>query len=182
MTGPGISLRPLEASDFEALYAAASDPEIWRQHSETGRWQRDPFKVFFDKALSSEGAYVIIENASKEIIGSSRYYDFDRNHKQIFIGYTFLARRFWGGKYNLEVKKLMIGHAFTFADRVLFHTSEQNLRSQQALEKLGAVRRKDLVTPPDLDGATRVEYSLTKEQWNQRHPEHHPERQRRIFY
>ncbi len=170
MTGPRISLRPLVASDFEALYAAGCDPEIWRQHSEIGRWQRDNFKIFFDKALGSGGAHAIVENDSEDIIGSSRYYDFDAINKQIFIGYTFLARRFWGGKCNLELKKLMIGHAFTFADRVLFHTSEQNLRSQRALEKLGAVRRKDLVTPPDLDGATRVEYSLTKEQWNQRHP------------
>lgn len=171
MTGPEISLRPLEASDFESLYSAGSDPEIWRQHSETARWQRDNFKIFFDKALSSGGAHAIIENGSGGVIGSSRYYDFDVSHKQVFIGYTFLARRFWGGKFNLELKKLMIGHAFTFADLILFHTSEQNIRSQRSLEKLGAVRRKDLVIPPDLGGATRVEYSLTKEQWNQRYPE-----------
>jgi len=171
LTGPGISLRPLEASDFESLYSAASDPEIWRQHSETGRWKRDNFKVFFDKALNSGGAHAIIENASGAVIGSSRYYDFDVSHKQVFIGYTFVAPRLWGGELNSELKKLMIGHAFTFADRVLFHTSEQNIRSQRSLEKLGAVRRKDLVMPPDLGGATRVEYSLTKGQWNQRHPE-----------
>ena len=171
MTGPKISLRPLEASDFDALYAAGSDPEIWRQHSETGRWQRDQFKIFFDKALCAEGPFAIIENESGTIIGSSRYYDFDAQRKQVFIGYTFLSRRFWGGAFNFELKKLMISHAFTFADRVLFHTSEHNLRSQRAIEKLGAVRRKELVIPSDLGGATRVEYSLTKEQWAQHHPE-----------
>ncbi len=132
------------------------------------RWKPDIFKVFFEKALSSEGAYAVLDNESGAIIGSSRYYDFDASQKHVFVGYTFLARRFWGKKFNFELKQLMLAHAFTFADRVLFHTSEQNLRSQRAIEKLGAVRRKDLVIPPDLGGATRVEYSLTKEQWTQR--------------
>ena len=56
------------------------------------------------------------------------------------IGWTFLAKAFWGGSYNRELKSLMIGHAFRFVDRVVFVAGEGNLRSQRALEKIGASR------------------------------------------
>ena len=54
------------------------------------------------------------------------------------IGWTFLERVFWGGTYNRELKSLMLDHAFRFVDRVLFVVGENNIRSQKALEKIGA--------------------------------------------
>jgi len=165
LTGLQITLRPITSDDFEALYAAASDPEIWKLHSESNRWEHGVFCKFFEKALMAPGAFVIVHNRTGKIIGSSRYYDFDAGKRQVFVGYTFLMTEFWGGRINSELKKLMLNHAFQFVDRVLFHTSENNLRSQRALEKLGASRRKDLVTPGDLGGATRVEYSLDRLKW-----------------
>jgi RimJ/RimL family protein N-acetyltransferase len=168
LIGPQITLRPLKSTDFATLYAAASNPNIWKLHSETNRWERDVFLKFFEKALRTSGTFVIIENQSGKTIGSSRYYDHDHEKKHVFIGYTFLMTEFWGGRINRELKTLMLDHAFQFVNQVIFHTSEGNLRSQRALEKLGASRRKNLVTPADLSGATRVEYSLSRLQWADR--------------
>jgi len=53
LIGKAISLRPLRAEDFEALYAAASDPLIWEQHPEPLRYQRPVFEGFFASALAS---------------------------------------------------------------------------------------------------------------------------------
>ena len=140
LTGRLLRLRPLAAEDFEAVYAAASDPLIWEQHPENTRYRRDVFERFFATAMESGGAFAILDAATLDIIGSSRYYDYDPQARSVCIGFTFLARRYWGGQYNSELKQLMLAHAFRFVDRVLFHVGEGNLRSQKALSKIGAER------------------------------------------
>jgi N-acetyltransferase len=138
LTGDLIELRPLRPDDFDALFSAASDPLIWEQHPEGDRYQRDVFQKYFDGALESNGAFAIIERKSGGIIGSSRYCNLDLTNREVEIGWTFLKREFWGGTYNRELKQLMLDHAFRFVDRVLFVVGENNLRSQKALEKIGA--------------------------------------------
>jgi RimJ/RimL family protein N-acetyltransferase len=78
--------------------------------------------------------------ATEEVIGSSRFHAYDPGTRQIEIGWTFLARRYWGGRHNAEVKFLMLTHAFQYLDRVVFLVGLQNRRSQRALEKIGATR------------------------------------------
>src|SRR5206468_1712991 len=89
-------------------------------------------------AIESKGAFAVIDLKSGRIIGSSRYYHYDPAAREVVIGYTFIERAFWGGSYNRELKSLMFDHAFRFVDRVLFEVGENNIRSQKALEKLGA--------------------------------------------
>jgi RimJ/RimL family protein N-acetyltransferase len=137
LTGRLLELRPLKPDDFDALFAAASDPLIWEQHPENDRYTRDVFQRYFDGALESKGAFAIIEKRSGRIIGSSRYHGFDPRAREVEIGWTFLERAFWGGVYNAELKQLMLEHAFKFVDRVLFIVGEENLRSQRAVEKIG---------------------------------------------
>src|SRR5205814_1964859 len=138
LKGELIELRPLEAQDFAALFSAASDPKIWEQHPESDRYRREVFQKFFDGALESKGAFAIIERKSGRIIGSSRYCNLDLTNREVEVGWTFLERKFWGGSYNRELKRLMLDHAFQFVDRVLFVVGEHNLRSQKALAKIGA--------------------------------------------
>src|SRR4029079_10517045 len=102
------------------------------------RHKREVFQVFFERALESKGAFAIIERKTGRIIGSSRFYGYDAERREVFIGYTFLERAFWGGHYNGELKQLMLDHAFGFVAPMLFHVGENNLRSQKALQKLGA--------------------------------------------
>jgi RimJ/RimL family protein N-acetyltransferase len=138
LKGNLIELRPLRREDFEALFTAASDPLIWNQHPESDRYTREVFQRYFDGAIESKGAFTIIERKSGRIIGSSRYCNLNPTEREVEIGWTFLEREFWGGSYNRELKSLMLDHAFRFVDRVLFVVGEKNLRSQKALEKIGA--------------------------------------------
>lgn len=139
LLGETLSLRPLAAADFAPLYAVASDPLIWSLHPEPLRYQRAVFEQFFEAALDSRSALVVTDNASGEVVGSSRYYDWHPTRREVAIGYTFLARSRWGGATNLEMKRLMLGHAFRWVDVVWFHVGKRNLRSRRAMEKIGGV-------------------------------------------
>lgn len=140
LSGKLLTLRPLRAEDFPALYAVASDPLIWEQHPNSDRYREEVFKEFFREAMESGGALVALDAADGRIIGSSRFHGYDAANSEIEIGWTFLARSHWGGKHNAEMKRLMLEHAFQFVERVVFLIGPQNLRSQRAVEKIGAVR------------------------------------------
>src|SRR5947209_7146145 len=114
LQGVLLELRPLKPDDFEALFAAASDPLIWEQHPDSGRYKREVFQKFFDSAIDSKGAFAIIERATGRMIGSSRYWNLDPVAGEVEIGWTFLERKFWGGTYNAELKRLMIDHALQY--------------------------------------------------------------------
>ena len=139
LVGQLLTLRPLEASDFESLWEVSKDPLIWDQHPDKTRCDREGFGRFFDGAMESGAAFAVIENASGQVIGSTRYYDWNPAEKEIAVGYTFLARRFWGGEFNREMKKLVIEHALRQVEVVWFHVAVMNMRSRRAMEKQGAV-------------------------------------------
>ena len=140
MVGDRIEVRPLKPEDWRDLFAVASDPLIWEQHPASDRYQEEVFKDFFHEALASGGALVVLDRKTERIIGSSRYFGFDPAKSEIEIGWTFLARAYWGGKFNGELKRLMLDHAFQFVDSVVFLIGQKNLRSQKAVEKIGGVR------------------------------------------
>lgn len=139
-----VKLTPLKAGDFEKLYKAASDPLIWEQHPNKNRWQREAFETYFAGARESGGAFVITDRSTGQIIGSSRFYEYNADKNSIAIGYTFLTRDHWGSIYNRAVKSLMLNHAFRFVEDVIFHIGSNNLRSQKAIEKLGAKKIEEL--------------------------------------
>jgi RimJ/RimL family protein N-acetyltransferase len=140
LKGELIELRPLKPDDWKELFAVASDPFIWEQHPESDRHLEDVFKIFFSDALESRGAFVILDRMSQQIIGSTRFYGYDPEKSEIEIGWTFLARKYWGGRFNAEMKHLLLNHAFKFVESVVFFVGEDNVRSQKAMEKLGAIK------------------------------------------
>jgi RimJ/RimL family protein N-acetyltransferase len=139
LTGDLLELRPLAPEDWPALSQAASDPLIWEVHPVSERWKEDVFREFFRDGLASGGAFVVIDRQSGEIVGSSRYSHYKPAESEIEIGSTFLARSHWGGVYNGEMKRLMLGHAFRFLETVVFRIGTTNLRSRRAIEKIGGV-------------------------------------------
>jgi len=139
LRGELVEVRPLREDDYDALFAAASDPLIWDQHPDA-RWREDVFRPFFAEHLATGGALAILDALSGEVIGTTRYHDYDAERSEVEIGWTFIARPYWGGAYNGELKRLMLEHAFRSVDTVLFVVAPRNFRSQRALEKLGAVR------------------------------------------
>jgi RimJ/RimL family protein N-acetyltransferase len=140
LKGELLELRPLEAQDFDDLFAVAADPLICEQHPAKDRYQEEQFRTFFREALESGGSLIAIDTKGGRIIGSSRYHGYDAERSEVEIGWTFLSRSHWGGRYNREMKQLMLQHAFRFVDRVVFLIGPHNRRSQRAVEKIGAVR------------------------------------------
>jgi N-acetyltransferase len=134
-----LSLRGMCAADWDALFAAASDPLIWEVHPAHDRYQLPVFRRYFDEGMASGGMLAVRDAASGAIIGSSRYDNFDADAREIEIGWTFLTRAYWGGRYNRALKRLMLRHAFTFVETVAFRVGEHNLRSRGAMTKIGGV-------------------------------------------
>ena len=141
LDGELVRLRPLKPDDWAQLYAVASDPLIWEVHPQRERYKEEVFREFFDAALDCGKALVILDRRTGDIIGSSRYYNYDPDRSEVEIGWTFLARKYWGGTFNREVKRLMLDHAFRFVGTVIFSVAQSNLRSRRAMEKIGGVLR-----------------------------------------
>jgi RimJ/RimL family protein N-acetyltransferase len=143
-----VVVRPLRAGDFGGLYAVAADPVLWEQHPDRERWREEVFRAFFDDHLASGGALAVVDRANGALIGASRYDNYDPDASEVEIGWTFLARPYWGGAYNADLKRLMLGHAFRSVQTVVFLVDAHNLRSRRAVAKLGAIEcgaRRELV-------------------------------------
>jgi RimJ/RimL family protein N-acetyltransferase len=140
LKGELLLLRPLKPEDYHDLYAVASDPLIWELHPNSDRYKKEVFKEFFRLAIESGGAFVAIDAKNGRVIGSSRFFGYNKEKSEIEIGWSFLARAYWGGTYNGEMKRLMLRHAFQFVNTVVFLVGPKNLRSQKAMEKIGGIR------------------------------------------
>ena len=140
LAGSLLLLRPLRHDDVEALYAVACDPLLWEQHPSSDRVEREVFDRWFEAALASGGALTAVDQRDGAVIGTSRFDRYNPARREVEIGWTFLARSHWGGTYNAEMKRLMLEHAFACVDAVVFRAHAGNVRSQRAIEKLGAVR------------------------------------------
>ena len=157
LSGDLLTLKPLRAEDWDELYAVASDRLIWEQHPASNRHEIGVFRDFFRDALASGGALLAVHRTSGNAIGSSRFQRQDDN-REVEIGWTFLARAYWGGAYNGEMKRLMLEHAFRFVDSVVFYIGPRNMRSRRAVEKIGAVHDG---MKTGADGRESVRYRIT---------------------
>jgi RimJ/RimL family protein N-acetyltransferase len=138
LEGERLLLRPLEPDDWNALYAVASDPDVWALHPAHDRWQEAVFRAFFDDALANRGALAVIEKASDEIVGSSRFQGYDpADGGSVEIGWSFLARRLWGKGYNAEMKRLMLAHALQYVEVAQFRVGAGNVVSRGAMKNIG---------------------------------------------
>lgn len=173
LEGRHVRLEPLQAQHAPALARASNDGELWR------------LVYTFVPSAQNAGAYVeralalrkagealpfVVRDAKGEIVGSTRFYQLDRRVPRLTIGYTWYAARVQRTALNTEAKRLLLGHAFDAlgCEAVGFETSHLNLRSQAALERLGA--RLDGVLRAHLrhgDGSLRDThvYSILRREW-----------------
>lgn len=162
-----VQLVPLTTDHFDQLYQVASDPLIWEQHPNKNRYQLPVFKNFFEGAILSKGAFLILDAVSKKAIGSSRFCNYNVAKDSIEIGYTFYARDCWGKPYNRSTKDLMINYALEKVSTIHFFVGAENIRSQKAMEKLGAIKLGEVLMPyygePD---RLNFQYQITRSNWN----------------
>lgn len=159
-----IVVQPMTRDDREPLFAVARDPLIWAIHPAHDRWQRPVFDALFDEGLASDGGVTVIDAATQEVIGSSRYDIRVCEAGEVEIGWTYLARSHWGGEFNRSLKRLMLSHAFKLFGTAIFLVGETNMRSRRAMEKIGGVLT-DRRQSWDMAGVQvdHVIYAITRE-------------------
>jgi len=115
------------------------NPLIWAQHSEKKRGDLAEFQRFFDQGMEQGwGFYVVVSQKTQEIVGSTRFYEFNPQNRSIAIGYTFFDPSLWGSGINSAVKKAQLDHAFQQVEQVLFYVYDQYFRSEKAVAEIGA--------------------------------------------
>lgn len=144
LSGWGVRLEPLAREHVAPLQDAVDDGDIGALNY-VNVPGRDGIPDWVDHALAMRDAgrelpFAII--AGDRVVGSTRFYDIELAVPTLAIGYTFHAASVWRSHVNTASKRLMLGHAFDAigAQSVYFHTSHLNLRSQAAIERLGAHR------------------------------------------
>jgi RimJ/RimL family protein N-acetyltransferase len=144
LEGRIVVLEPLAPAHEQGLRAAAADPEVWRWMISDASTD-DGFAAWFDAALAggragTEVPFTVLDRASDEAVGSTRFLTLRPEHRGLEIGHTWLASRVWGSGANVEAKLLLLGHAFERLGciRVEFKTDALNERSRAALEALPA--------------------------------------------
>lgn len=166
LKGEALLLRPLVEEDRTALTEAANDPVIWAGHPARDRYQASIFSSYFDALRKTGGCLLAIDQNNEEVIGCSAFYTDLNAPSRLSIGFTFLTCDHWGGSTNRAMKSLMLSHIYRSASEAWFHIAPQNLRSQAATKKLGAVFMHE--DKMDLGGGPQQWqcYGLTRETWN----------------
>jgi RimJ/RimL family protein N-acetyltransferase len=167
LTGERVVIRPVVISDWVSMFEVASDPKIWELHPEHDRYTEAVFRQYFENALECGSGFAFVHRESGRIFGSSRYHGLDIVSSEIEIGWTFLSRDYWGGSFNLEIKRLMLDHAFRFVDTVVFWVGEENLRSRRAMEKIGGVLREGICRRDASRDHRDVVYEIRKKDWQE---------------
>jgi RimJ/RimL family protein N-acetyltransferase len=175
LTGTNVVLEPLAMEHAEELCALAQDPGIFRYTTFAPPVSPAAMQSFVEKALVAlnsgvELPFVIRCPKTGQLMGSTRFLDIRRPHRALEIGSTWLGTRFQRTAVNTEAKFLLLSHAFEdlSAIRVQLKTDERNIKSQRAIERIGAKLEGTLRNQMILwDGFIRnaVFYSITHDEW-----------------
>ena len=176
LVGRYVRLEPLALQHAADLYQSGQPPEIWTYMprgpfislDETTQWVAEALE---DQAAGGEWSFAIVHLATGSAIGSTRYWKLlFHTTGAVEIGYTWLTPAYWRTAVNTESKYLLLRHAFERLGvlRVQLMTDARNVRSQQAIERLGAVKEGMLRChriPPDGYRRSSVVYSIIDEEW-----------------
>ncbi|MGE5171753.1 MAG: GNAT family N-acetyltransferase [Rudaea sp.] len=174
LRGVHATLEPLAETHLDGIRAAAADGELWRlwytsvpAPDATQRWYQTAHDM-----REREGAmpFAVLDNASGAVVGCTRYFNVDAQHRRLEIGHTWYARRAQRTAINTECKLLLLTHAFETLGciAVEFRTHWFNHASRAAIARLGAkqdgVLRNHQLMP---DGSRRdtVVFSIIDAEW-----------------
>ena len=174
LEGKHVRLEPVRLDHVAALWRIGAYEEIWRYMPYTVR-SEDDMRIFIEAELRKQQAgfafrFVTIVKPSEQLVGSTSYLNIDRQHRRLEIGGTWITPSWQRSAVNTEAKFLQLSHAFETLGciRVEFKTDSLNVKSQQALVRIGAVEegtfRNHMVMP---DGRLRhsVYFSIVDGEW-----------------
>ena len=174
LKGRWLTLAPIEDRHASGLFEAMQDEEVCRYLAWPPPKGLDETLTLIREAREdmARGLTVVfaqISNASGRAIGSTRLIDVRPRDRQVEIGATFLAREYWRTPANTESKYLFLGYCFETLGcvRVAFKTDGRNIRSQEAIARLGAVREGELRRHMNIRGYQRdtVYFSILDDEW-----------------
>ncbi len=174
LRGQTVRLEPLTLAHIPGLATVAFDPDLW-QWTTTQIATDDDLRAYVEDALALQRAgtalpFCIFSTETGEVIGSSRFGNYDPANRKVEIGWSWVGRRWQRTAANPEAKLLMLEYAFTELEclRVEFKTDALNARSRGALEKLGARQEGTLRSHMITSSGRRrdsVYFSILAEEW-----------------
>jgi RimJ/RimL family protein N-acetyltransferase len=175
LQGESVQLLPISLDHLDGLWNAAKPDEVWTYMSTKVRDKREMEEMIISaiKGRESGTQYPFtVMDKNNHIIGSTRFLDISQANQSVEIGWTWYHPDVWRTMVNTECKFLLLKHAFEEWNltRVQLKTDGRNLRSQQAISRLGAVKegilRKDRRIS---DGYIRdtVYFSILHDEWEQ---------------
>ncbi|WP_328532706.1 bifunctional pyridoxamine 5'-phosphate oxidase family protein/GNAT family N-acetyltransferase [Micromonospora zamorensis] len=173
--GEHVRLEPLDPAHADELHAATADEEVWQHLGSTRPSTPGETAKVIGTALAAQHrgervAWVQRCAATGAVVGTTSYYEIDPERRSVAIGYTYLGRPWWRTGINTEAKLLLLRRAFDDlgAVRVVWHTDIRNVRSQAAIERLGATREGVLRMHrqrPDGSWRDTFQYAMTVDEW-----------------
>ncbi|MFE2442324.1 GNAT family N-acetyltransferase [Streptomyces sp. NPDC021218] len=172
LLGSAVRLVPLSTEHADALFPSASDPEVWRWMPRPRPETVTHLRTMLSQMIADPArrCFAVQRRDDDAVIGSTSLYDLDLEESRAEVGATWFDRSCWGGPYNAESKLLLFGHAFDDLRlvRLALRTDHLNVRSQQALARLGLVYEGTLRSHMRRQDGTRRDslyYSLLADEW-----------------
>ncbi len=174
LNGQAVRLEPLSQAHAQGLYNRGRTASDWEFLPRSCFVDLADTRQWIDEALDTPGhcAFALVETGKNKAVGSTRFLNIRPEHRSVEIGWTWLGQEWQRTALNTQAKLMLLQHAFERlrCERVEFKTDERNLRSQAALERLGAVREGVLRRHMIVQGGfvrDSVYYSIIAQEWPQ---------------
>jgi RimJ/RimL family protein N-acetyltransferase len=174
LNGESVSLLPLENSHFDELDVLSKDERIWEFNihnmMDSDILLNSLKSSIVDRSKGTQYPFVIVHKKTNKLIGSTRLMDITQVHRKLEIGSTWLHPDYWGSEINPECKLLLLTHCFEVLQtvRVLLKTDENNIRSRNAIRKIGGqfegILRNDMIRDNNTLRSSAY-FSIIEEEW-----------------
>lgn len=175
LEGKRVKLVPLDNDHFADLLEAAKQKIIWQNmsidFSDRDRYLTNLKSAVLMRASGEQYPFTIIDRSTNKIIGSTRLHNIFPKDRKVEIGWTWYDPKYWGTGYNTECKLLLLSFCFETLKtvRVQLQTSEKNLRSRAAIQKIGGkfegIMRKERLIENGTYRNTAM-FSIIDEEWD----------------
>lgn len=171
-----VLLRPLAMTDMDILMNfSLNEPDLWTYSltpaSGIENLERYLSKAIYDRKEGKSYPFLVIDKATNEVAGSTRFYDYNELYKTVQLGYTWYGKKFQGTGLNKHCKYLLLNHAFESwqLERVEFRADATNKRSIAAMKSIGCIEEGILRSNCSSPNGRRdsIVLSILKNEWQE---------------
>lgn len=174
LEGITISLMPLEVKHKEELFEVLKSPEVWKYSWRKVSTVEDIEQILMiavhNKKIGKHIPFIVKDKLNGQVLGTTQICSIDQVNRNVEIGWTWLSPNVWRTKVNTECKFLLLKYCFEElkVNRVQFSVSGENIRSQKAVERIGATKEGTFPKHKvKADGTIQdnIFYSIINEEW-----------------